>query len=410
MIVPKLRFFQFKNHPAWSIDKLGNLAVAINERAGTKKYILMSVTSGVGLVPQVEKFGREIAGSSYKNYYVIKENDFAYNKSATKQFPEGYISMLTGYKEAALPNSIFTCFRIANRGCDLKFFDHLFQNNYHGSWLRKYIEVGGRAHGALSFNIKHLWDMPIALPRFEEQQKIADCLTSLDELIATEDKKLSTLREHKKGLMQKLFPTEGEALPEWRFPEFRSTGEWNYSEMDKEATIVMGSSPKSEFYNENNNGLPLIQGNADIKNRVSAPRIFTSQLTQECQIGDILISVRAPAGTVAMSIHHACIGRGIAAIRANKNNSQEFIYQWLFSFESQWHKVSQGGTFDAINSSDIRKLKIRLPFKHEQQKIANCLSSIDELIDAQIEKIETLKTHKAGLMQGLFLSIEEVGE
>ena len=90
---------------------------------GENKYTLMSVTSGVGLIPQAEKFGREIAGDSYKNYIVIKKYDFAYNKSATKRFPEGYISMLREYDTAAVPNSIFTCFRITDSESYPLFFD-----------------------------------------------------------------------------------------------------------------------------------------------------------------------------------------------------------------------------------------------------------------------------------------------
>ncbi|MFC2017695.1 restriction endonuclease subunit S [Chloroflexota bacterium] len=191
-------------------------------------------------------------------------------------------------------------------------------------------------------------------------------------------------------------------VPALRFPEFRDKGEWDERPLGKEATIVMGASPKSEFYNEGGNGLPLLQGNADIKNKVSAPRIFTSQITKECQKGDILMSVRAPVGTVAKSIHHACIGRGMAAIRAKKDNSQEFLYQWLLSFEPKWQNISQGGTFDAVNSDEIRQLITSFPSSNEQQKIADCLTSIDELITAQTQKLEALKAHKKGLMQRLF--------
>jgi len=191
-------------------------------------------------------------------------------------------------------------------------------------------------------------------------------------------------------------------VPRLRFPEFRDAGEWKERELGKEATIVMGASPKSEFYNEENIGLPLLQGNTDIKNRVSAPRIFTTQITKECQKGNILLSVRAPVGTVAKSLHHACIGRGIAAIRANKDNSQEFLYQWLFAFEPQWQNISQGGTFEAVNSDDIRQLTIAFPKIPEQKKIADCFSSLDELITAEAQKIDTLKAHKKGLMQQLF--------
>ena len=187
-----------------------------------------------------------------------------------------------------------------------------------------------------------------------------------------------------------------------RFPEFRDAGEWEVKPFTKVSDTVMGVSPKSNFYNEDGIGLPLIQGNADIKNGLSAPRIFTSEIIKECCKGDILLSVRAPVGTVAKSVHEACIGRGIAAIRANNNNSQEFLYQWLISFEPYWGRISQGGTFDAINSEDIKRLLIPIPPKKEQKKIADCLSSLDEMIELETKRVKALKQHKKGLMQQLF--------
>ena len=191
-------------------------------------------------------------------------------------------------------------------------------------------------------------------------------------------------------------------IPELRFPEFENEGEWDKSKLSSVSDVIMGSSPSSLSYNENKIGLPLLQGNADIKNRLSTPRIYTTEITKECEIGDILLSVRAPVGTVAKSLHNACIGRGISALRAKKPNSQEYIYQWLFSYESSWAKISQGGTFDAVNSDDIKNLLVPIPKPQEQQKIASCLSSLDALITAQAEKIEQLKLHKKGMMQNLF--------
>ena len=108
-IVPKLRFPEFSGE--WEIKELGEIAVEITKRAKDKKYLLLSVTAGQGLIPQVEKFGKEIAGNSYKNYFVINKFDFAYNKSSTKQYPQGYIAMLKDYDEAALPNSILFVFQ-----------------------------------------------------------------------------------------------------------------------------------------------------------------------------------------------------------------------------------------------------------------------------------------------------------
>jgi len=191
-------------------------------------------------------------------------------------------------------------------------------------------------------------------------------------------------------------------IPELRFPDFKNEGKWDKPTLSSVSDVIMGSSPSSLSYNENKIGLPLLQGNADIKNRLSAPRFYTTEITKECEIGDILLSVRAPVGTVAKSLHNACIGRGISSLRAKKPNSQEYIYQWLFSYESSWAKISQGGTFDAVNSDDIRNLIIPIPKEKEQQKIASCLSSLDEVIAAHSQKLYLLKDHKKGLMQNLF--------
>ena len=111
-LVPKLRFPEFRDAGEWETKELSELAVIINEKAGCNKYTLMSISSGIGLVSQLEKFGREIAGAQYKNYIVIRKNDFAYNKSATNEYPEGFIAIYSCTTPAAVPNSVFTCFRV----------------------------------------------------------------------------------------------------------------------------------------------------------------------------------------------------------------------------------------------------------------------------------------------------------
>lgn len=416
-VVPRLRFCQFKGYPKWNIRKFGSLIVPVEERAGTKKYILMSVTSGVGLVPQIEKFGREIAGNAYKNYYVIRKKDFAYNKSATKQFPEGYISRLAEYEEAALPNSIFTCFRIVDAQCDSRFFDQLFQNNYHGAWLRKYIEVGARAHGSLSVDTKHLWDMPVALPKLPEQQKIADCLSFLDDLIAAEERKLSVLREHKKGLMQKLFPTGDRTVPEWRFSEFRDCGEWKKVKLSDVGEIITGSTPstnKNEYYG----GQFMFASPADISDKryIDSTKTTLSELgyqqARHIRANSILfVCIGSTIGKLAQNREECATNQQINSLVPYENYNNSFIY---FALEYSSNAISSLAGKQAVpivNKTLFSNVVISVPFeKQEQEKIADCFSSVDELITVQAKKIETLKTHKKGLMQGLFPSIEEVSE
>lgn len=402
LVAPKLRFCQFRNHPKWSVSKFGKLTVPVEERAGTKKLTLMSVTSGVGLVPQIVKFGREIAGSAYKNYYVIKKNDFAYNKSATKLFPEGYISMLTEYEEAALPNSIFTCFRIVNEECEPRFFDHLFHNNYHGTWLRQYIEVGARAHGSLSVDNRHLWNMPVALPPLPEQQKIADCLSSLDDLIAAEDKKLLALGEHKKGLMQKLFPAEGKTVPEWRFPEFTGCGKWGIYPLGEVCQNFDAKRiPIAE--KERRNGSTPYYGASGIVDYIDG-FIFDEELLCVSEDGANLISRTYP---IAFNISgKSWVNNHAHVLKFENSFTQVLVESYLNSINLS--DFLTGMAQPKLNRAKLDIIPIPLPGEKEQQKIADCLSSLDDCIKAQADKIEALRIHKKGLMQGLFPSIEEV--
>ena len=148
--VPRLRFPEFRSAGDWHFQPLSDIAEPISERVGTSKCVPLSVTTGVGLLAQEEKFGRTIAGNSYKNYIRLQTNDFAYNKSATKEFPQGYIARYSGTIDAAVPTSIFKCFRPDAAAVIPEYLDHLLHGNHHGRWLRKYITVGARAHGALS--------------------------------------------------------------------------------------------------------------------------------------------------------------------------------------------------------------------------------------------------------------------
>ena len=398
--LPKLRFRQFSSCPEWSICNLGKLIILVEERAGSRKYTLMSVTSGVGLIPQIEKFGREIAGSAYKNYYVIKRNDFAYNKSATKLFPEGYISMLTEYEEAAVPNSIFTCFRIINKDNNSKFFNHLFNNNYHGLWMRNYIEVGSRAHGSLSIKPQHLLDMPIALPSREEQQKIADCLTSFDDLIIAENKKLAYLKLHKKGLMQKLFPAEGDVMPGWRFPKFEGSGNWVLRKFKDFAKVTTG--------------------NKDTQNKVDDgkyPFFVRSQSVEKIDTYtfDCEAILTSGDGAGVGKNFHYIIGKfdfhqRVYCIYNFKDTVfGKFVYLYFSEhFQKRVMQLSAKNSVDSVRMSMITEMPLYIPKQEEQQKIADCLSSLDDYIAMQSEKIEALRLHKKGLLQGLYPSIEEV--
>lgn len=417
-VLPKLRFQEFNSSPKWEVTTLGAISEPIEEKVGTKNCILMSVTAGKGLVPQKEKFGREIAGNSYKNYYVIRKNDFAYNKSSTKQFPEGYISMLADYDEAALPNSIFTCFRITEKECVPAFINQLFQSNYHGKWLGKYIEVGARAHGSLNIDCNYLWNMPIALPKKKEQEKIAEVLLEIDKLIISENSKLDVLKNHKIGLLQSLFPTHENKNPTHRFPDFLESGMWKHVRLCEIADRVI--------IKNKDNGIKRVLTNSAINGVVDQNEYFDREIVSENNLsnyyviekGDYVynprISTLAPVGPISKNK----IGQGVMSplytVFRFKEEDYGF-YEYYFK-TTLWHKYinsksNTGARHDRINISteDFMAMPVPVcPDIKEQHKIASVLKSVDSLIFEQENRIKMLQSYKKGLIVELFPSIEEV--
>ena len=187
--------------------------------------------------------------------------------------------------------------------------------------------------------------------------------------------------------------------PKLRFKEFN--GDWEETQLQNEVNIIMGQSPSSNSYNEEKIGVPLVQGNADIKNRITSPTRYTNKPTKICKKDSLIMTVRAPVGYVGKANQEVCIGRGVCEIQVKKCNS-DYIYQFLLNKEDSWDKISQGSTFTSISSNDIKKLNINIPSLPEQTKIADFLSTVDEKIQNQQDKITHLENIKKGFMQKIF--------
>ncbi len=247
--------------------------------------------------------------------------------------------------------------------------------------------------------IKDIEKIKFFLPPLSKQKKIASILSTVDQKIDLIDRQIEEHVLLKKGLMQKLF-TEGIGHSEFRDSEIgRIPVEWTIVRLKEVCKINMGQSPKSETYNEEKIGIPLIQGNTDIKNRKIFSRFFTTQPTKTCKIGDIIMTVRAPVGTIAKSNHNACIGRGVCSITSNEKN--DFLYYFLVAYENKWDKLSQGSTFTAVNGNDIKNIKLPYPPLNEQKKIAEILSTTDEKLENLKAQKESFEKLKKGLTQKL---------
>lgn len=240
-------------------------------------------------------------------------------------------------------------------------------------------------------NLQNLKDFLIALPSSsKELQAIVMALSDVDGLLEGLDRLITKKRDLKQAAMQQLLTGQT------RLPGF--SGEWEERRLGELSEIVMGQSPSSSHYNTRGDGLPLIQGNADVANRETVKRVFTNQVTKRGMKGDILLSVRAPVGEVSRATFDVCLGRGVCALRF----PNDFLYHLLIFLEPTWAKHSKGSTFDSVNSNDVKAVEILLPkTADEQTAIANVLSDMDTELSALEARRDKTRALKQGMMQEL---------
>lgn len=189
--------------------------------------------------------------------------------------------------------------------------------------------------------------------------------------------------------------SEEKLVPKLRFVE----DNWDSKKLGNLCKITMGQSPSSSNYSENEDDTILIQGNADLINGKVVPRIYTSEITKISKPGDIILTVRAPVGDLAINEFNSCIGRGVCSIEGNK-----FIYYFLQSLKNKhvWERLSQGSTFESISSNDIKNLNVKIPSKKIQKSISSFLTMIDNKIELLEKKYSQYQDFKKYLMQQIF--------
>ncbi|WP_374427645.1 restriction endonuclease subunit S [Ideonella dechloratans] len=413
-LVPKLRFPEFRDAEPWKPVSLGKASTPITERVGDRKFTPVSISAGTGFVPQAEKFGRDISGNQYQLYTLVSDGDFVYNKGNSLKFPQGCVYQLQGWGQVAAPN-VFISFRLKDGYSDV-FFQNCFEQNMHGKQLQKHITSGARSNGLLNISKEHFFGVKIPTPSPDEQQKIADCLGSLDELIAAQGRKVQALKTHKKGLMQQLFPREGETQPRLRFPEFQETADWVTDPFGEVFDTTSGGTPSrsnSEYWNGD---IPWVTTTQVDFGVITSAEEFISQSglkNSSAKVfpkGTVLIAMYGQGktrGQVAMLGIDAATNQACAAVLPTKKVDPRFVFFNLSARYEELRRLSNSGGQENLSQGLIRELPFSYPEEvAEQQRIAECLSSVDILITAATQALETLKTHKQGLMQQLFPSEE----
>lgn len=404
-LLPKLRFPEFQAEQTWDLIPGHKLFEQVNNRQAPDGLPILAITQDHGAIPRdVINYHVSVTDDSVKSYKEVKPGDFIIS---LRSFQGGI-----EYSEYhGICSPAYVILRKKAELCDL-FFRYLFKSYSFIQKLTRNLE-GLRDGKMISY--KQFSDLRLPYPNIAEQQKIADCLTSLDELIFAHQQKLDALKNHKKGLQQQLFPRTSETLPRLRFPEFQNAVEWKCDTLNGIAEISSGSTPlrsNTEFYEDGS--IPWVK-TTDLNNS------FITE-TEE-KINPRTKARINPAGSVLVAMYGGFnqIGRtGCLSVPAATNqaisvlviNSEivlpVYVMAWLNAKVDDWKRIASSSRKDPnITSTDVAKFRITYPKIPEQQRIADCLISLDELITAQSKKLETLTIQKKGLMQQLLSCPDE---
>jgi type I restriction enzyme S subunit len=389
-LAPKLRFPEFRGAEGWKVTQLQNIALPVSDRAATgDSGNVLSLSGEHGLVLQSDYFGKKVAGDNSERYIKLCRNDFVYNDRTTKASTFGTIKRLSNY-EGGIVSPIYKCFRF-HIGENPVFWEWYFESGNHDSALRGLVNEGARA-GRFNISISQFLSTAACQPDESEQQKIAECLSSVGELLAAQARKLDALKTHKHGLMRLLFPREGETHPRLRFPEFQSAGEWEARSFGNLCESISSGKDKAAA-----DGAFDLYGSTGVIGKTCDRSYGGSYL--------LVARVGANAGFVTKATGEFGVTDNALVIILKAQQQIDFVRYYLDCI--QLNKMVFGSGQPLITGGQIKALGLDMPPPAEQHRIATCLRGLDALIAAETKKLEVLlKIHKKGLMQQLFASPE----
>lgn len=398
--IPNLRFPGFEGE--WEVKKLGEMANKINKRNNRLEVSrVLTNSANAGVVDQNDYFDRDIAvKDKTENYHIVDTNDFVYNPRISTAAPVGPISI--NKIGMGIMSPLYTIFRF-HTGY-IPFYEQYFQTTIWHSYLKGIANFGAR-FDRMNITSEDFFNMPLLLPSLAEQQKIASFLSGVDSLIAEQDQKVTALKEKKKGLMQQLFPQKVETTPRLRFPGFE--GEWKEKKLGEFGQIITGSTPSRQ--NEKYWGGEFCWVSAQdmkVKYIYDTKEKVTDEGKNQCRIlpkNSVLVTCIASIGLNAITKVDCATNQQINAIITKNETIAEFLYQSMENSISKLKVMAGQTAVPIINKQQFSNFSIYVPQSSaEIGKLVGCLSTLDDAITAESDKLEALKTHKKGLMQQLF--------
>jgi len=412
-LIPELRFPEFKNEGEWDYLNGDKLFEPISNKNHNSDLPILAITQEQGAIPRgMINYHVSVTDKSVESYKVVEVGDFIIS---LRSFQGGIeYSYFLGVCSPA--------YIILRKKIDVvnDFYRFYFKSIPFIRDLNKNLE-GIRDGKMVSY--KQFSEISIPNPNPQEQQKIASCLSSLDEVIAAHSQKLDLLKDHKKGLMQNLFPQEGETVPKYRFKEFEKDGEWVEKKLgdliEIKGRIGYRGYTLEDIVGKGEGAISMSPSNINEFGTLSFTKstyITWAKYEESPEIMlengfTVLVKTGSTYGKVALIknlTEKTTINPQLVVLKPKKVNWY-FLYLLVAneSIQKQINAKVVGGAIPTLSQDSISNFEILVPKIKEQEKIADCLSSLNDLIISQTERIEQLKLHKKGLMQGLFPKIQD---
>ena len=423
--VPQLRFPEFTD--AWKQRELGEIAERVTRRnSSLESQTPLTISAEYGLIDQNKFFGKRIAAKDLSNYYLIQKGEFAYNKSTSNDAPWGAIKRLDCYNNGAL-STLYIVFKIKdNKSCYSDFLVTYYGTSLWHKEVKEIASEGARNHGLLNVSPSDFFRTKLVIPQdFEEQRKIGAFFTQLDNTITLQQRKLNSLQKLKKGLLQKMFPKNGENIPEIRFPEFSDA--WKQRKFGDSFDFLQNNTLSRASLNDTSGcaknvhyGDILVKfGESISAEKADLPFICEREILKKLsksilKNGDVVIADTAEDMTTGKSCEivdvDECMpvlaGLHTIPVRPKQKFGKYYLGYYLNSeaFHSQLIPLIQGIKVYSISKSSIKDTVVMFPDDvQEQEKIGSLFNRIDNTITLQQRKLESLQKLKKGLLQQMFI-------
>ena len=405
---PQLRFEGFTDD--WEERKLSSISERVTRKNKNNESTLpLTISAQDGLIDQNDFFNKQVASRDVTGYFLVKNGEFAYNKSYSNGYPWGAIKRLDKYDMGVL-STLYIVFRPTE-------INSQFLVSYYDTtrWYRevsKNAAEGARNHGLLNIAPTDFFNTLLVVPKIvDEQEKIGSFFKQMDNTIALHQRKLDLLKEQKKGYLQKMFPKNGEKVPELRFAGFADDWEQRkLGEISEKVTLKnkdntfdetltnsaeFGIISQNDFFDKeisnrsNLNGYYVVENN----NFVYNPRI----------------SNFAPVGPIKRNkLGRTGVMSPLYYVFKTRNIDNDFLEKYFDT--TYWHifmklNGDSGARADrfAIKDSVFKEMPIPFPKIEEQIKIGNFFKQLDDTIALHQRKLDLLKEQKKGFLQKMFV-------